>query len=284
MLESLWNAIRRSNARRRLENGGLIGGRRVREEENANIVAIERSPVLCGFMLVMVWMVSTCLLTLCVREQPVGESLVLNQQASRTLNAAIDFRYTDFAATEAAQENAAAKEPRCYVISSRETDRIRDAFQLFFAAVERDPQPEKTPQVHAMPVQLAQELTETERDTIKKCHANAAQFHYVERALSEVLSAGILPEGLRKSMPEDQKLRISDEQQRARLPRQISEIADPDTAAATIADGILKFFPPNPERQLLLQRFSGIAKQLIGAGPTNCFLCVTRPYFFRLSA
>ena len=137
MLDGLWNAIRRSNARRRLENGGLIGGRRNQEEENANIVAIERSPVLCGFMLVMVWMVSTCLLTLCVREQPVGESLVLNQRAAQTLNAAIDFRYTDLAATEIARENAASAEPHCYVISSRETGRILDAFQLFFAASAR---------------------------------------------------------------------------------------------------------------------------------------------------
>lgn len=94
MFNRLRIMFERYQARRELRRKGIINPRRLVDWDSfAN--TIDRSPAPAVFILVMVWVVSSVLMTLSALQQNIDPGWVIGQEATRTLHSSCDL-FSDF--------------------------------------------------------------------------------------------------------------------------------------------------------------------------------------------
>ena len=140
MFNRLRIMFERYQARRELRRKGIINPRRLVDWDSfAN--TIDRSPAPAVFILVMVWVVSSVLMTLSALQQNIDPGWVIGQEATRTLHSSCDFNYVDqeeldrsrMAAMERARK-ASSGRPACshWRMLSRQTLAAKALSFIFF--------------------------------------------------------------------------------------------------------------------------------------------------------
>ena len=162
MFNRLRIMFERYQARRELRRKGIINPRRLVDWDSfAN--TIDRSPAPAVFILVMVWVVSSVLMTLSALQQNIDPGWVIGQEATRTLHSSCDFNYVDQEELDRSRMAAMERQPEFFRVNSTRSDAIVRNFTEFFKAVEQRLRLEHdkkkyTPNAASLPSRLAAEL------------------------------------------------------------------------------------------------------------------------------
>lgn len=268
MFEKTIEFLQRRRARKMMARRGFVSTRR-RGENSELARAADRSLVLGCFMLILVWGVCSLLLTLSSSNRLELALPVLGQRAAQTVYAGFDFTYPDPAATEHARHEAIRGEPRYYDIQAGANRTIRDNFEQFFNAVKFRATPNapgtRAPEQENQPVRMAASLDPTAIQLLDRSLRNPSAFRYIENELNNLLLNGFLGSAEKAAFKSTQKIRVIDASQRERLPRSLTGVPDDAAGAAALADAILKFYPPDQERQRLFSEFSKAIRPLLGS-------------------
>lgn len=136
MFNRLRIMFERYQARRELRRKGIINPRRLVDWDSfAN--TIDRSPAPAVFILVMVWVVSSVLMTLSALQQNIDPGWVIGQEATRTLHSSCDFNYVDQEELDRSRMAAMERQPEFFRVNSTRSDAIVRNFTEFFKAVEQ---------------------------------------------------------------------------------------------------------------------------------------------------
>ena len=109
MFNRLRMMYERYQARRELRRKGIINPHRIVDWDSfAN--TIDRSPAPAIFILVMVWVVSSVLMTLSALQQNIDPGWVIGQEATRTIHASCEFNYIDKEELNRARQAAITQE------------------------------------------------------------------------------------------------------------------------------------------------------------------------------
>lgn len=270
MVKRIIDFFSRRRTRKNLQKKGFVStrSRRKRGSDSELATAADRSLVLGFLMLILIWGTCSLLLTLSSSHHSKMRLLVVGQEAPETINAAFDFTYEDAEATCKARQEIRRTEPMFFRLSEKANNRIRNNFNEFFAAAEyrfapNSPESHK-PQSETMPVKLAAGLDGNALKVLAQYVRNPSSFRYFENELGALLNGGILGASDKAGLQVGQKIRIIDTQERERLPRVVGEQPSEDDAARSLAEAILKFYPPDAERRRLLSDFSTISRALLG--------------------
>ncbi len=276
MFEKTIHFFQRRKSRRNFEKRGMIGGGRRRGGEDSLLArAADRSLVLGCFMLILIWGVCSLLLSLSSSNRVELDMPVLGQSASQTIYAAFDFTFPDKEATELARREAVANEPRFYNISATENQRIKQNFDDFRDAVRFRANPD-SPEVRKVTPECPGERAAAMLDpaaikALNQCVRNPSAYRYVENELNEIYNGGVLGSAAKALLKHFRQIRVIDSQQRERLPRAITAQPDENTAAAALANAILKFQAADAERERLFTQYLPALRQLLGAAGNLTF-------------
>ena len=127
MFNRLRLMFERYQARRELRRKGVINPRRLVDWDSfAN--TIDRSPAPAVFILVMVWVVSSVLMTLSALQQNIDPGWVIGQEATRTLHSSCDFNYVDAEELNRARQTAMERQPEFFRVDPNRSETIARNF------------------------------------------------------------------------------------------------------------------------------------------------------------
>ena len=115
MIQKLIDMLRRRHARANLVRNGMIAQADCPEEDRG--IPSKHSRVVTCFILVLLWSISSLLLTLAQKNPQNKDIPVVGQKAPVTINADFDFRFENQAETLQAKAAARRAEPKFFAIS-----------------------------------------------------------------------------------------------------------------------------------------------------------------------
>ena len=261
MIQKLIDAIRRRHARSTLVRDGIIAEAPTPEEDRG--VSPDQSRVVTCFILVLLWSVSSLLLTLAQKNPQAKDIPVVGQKAPVTINADFDFRFENHAETLRAKAAARKAEPKFFAISAEANAAVRTRIERFFSAVRDYPKESGTPENTAFAA-----LSEADRTLFLECLRNPSAMRYVNEALKKLLETGIYSKDDQANVQEDDKVQIADLQRRFRLPRPANTIPAPENAAETLSAALLRFQPQAAASPARKKAVKTVFLQLIGSAGT----------------
>ena len=246
------------------------GGAAPREwiDYDAISAALNDSPALGIFSLVVLWAVASLLLTLTARQQRELVDWMDGQKAPYSIYAAVDFSYVDTAATEAKRSEAAANAPEYFRIDARRSATIMRNFNDFFTLLDGWAAAQKNHRAYEkIPGSVASELIADSPpellEALVRNSASGENFMNLHSALRRLLGRGIFSAADRSKRQPGRQLRTVDESGRtSQLGRTVEEFSDPGQAANNLA---MVMFPRDDKMAAL---FSDVAKKLIGDAGT----------------
>ena len=264
MIQKLIDAIRRRRARRTLVHNGMIAVPPTPEEDRG--VSANDSRVVTCFIIVLLWTISTLLLTLAQKNPQNKDIPVVGQKAPVTINADFDFRFENHAETLRAKAAASKAEPKFFAISAEANAAVKARMDRFFTAVRDYPKESGSPETAAFAA-----LPEAARNLFQECVRNPSAIRYVHDALNKLLETGIYSKDDQRVVQNDDKVQIADLQRRFRLPRPASSVPTPEDAAQTMTTALLRFQPQAANTPELTRAVNAVFLQLIGATGTLRF-------------
>ncbi len=271
MFKTISDYIRRRRTRRELRKKGYVRSRQdIARHGNPELAdKAEHSKVLGIFMLLLLWGLCSLLLTFSSAGIRRTRMLVPGQEAPETLNAAFDFSYEDKEATGKARREVQQDEPMFFKLSEKDETAIRNNFNEFFAAVKYRFSPDAPDSVRPkdsdLPVKLAAGLDGTVLKILTQYTGNPATFRYFENELNNLLNGGILSSSVKSQLQVGQPIRIIDKFQRERRAKSAGEQPSENEAAVRLADAMLRFYPPSPDRGKTVTDLTAVFQTLLGA-------------------
>ena len=144
MIQKLIDMLRRRHARANLVRNGMIAQADCPEEDRG--IPSKHSRVVTCFILVLLWSISSLLLTLAQKNPQNKDIPVVGQKAPVTINADFDFRFENQAETLQAKAAARRAEPKFFAISAEANAAVRARMTRFFAAVRDYPRESGAPE------------------------------------------------------------------------------------------------------------------------------------------
>ncbi len=273
MFTTLKNYVNRKLNKRKMEQSGLLGSRKLRTD-NPLVDAADRSKVLGIFMLLLLWVVCVMMLTMPSLSPDIGR-LVLNQRAPKTIFAEFDFVYEDKKATEKLRAAAAEEVPLYFNLSKNAINTAEQNLQLFLKAIisrsnslknnnRLDPGDEFF-------ANLVATLDENVHNTLLELIRNEQQLQNFTREFNLALSRGIFSREEKDSYKVGQNIRIVDSQGRDRLPRLAVSVPTPTEAAEQIVDAVLKYYSSGENRKALRAALIQCCVSIMGSKGTLKF-------------
>ena len=137
MFSSLKQFLTRYRARRELRRKGVINSKPWFDLEQFGN-ALDRSSAPAVVMLVMVWAVSSVLLSMAAQKQLKDPGdWVVGQKATRTIHASRDFQYNDLEELAAKRREAAEEQPEFFRINTERSKQILNRIQELLQAAEQ---------------------------------------------------------------------------------------------------------------------------------------------------
>lgn len=264
MIQNLIDAFRRRRARTGLVRNGMIAVTPVPEEDRG--VSAKYSKVVTCFILVLLWSVSSLLLTLAQKNPQNKDIPVVGQKAPVTINADFDFHFEDSAETIRAKIAARRAEPKFFAISAEANAAVRARMERFFTALRDYPKESGSPETA-----IVTALPAKDRDLFLECVRNPSAMRYVHDALNKLLGSGIFSKDAQSMLQPGDKVQIADLQRRFRLPRPADTIPTTEMAARQLTAALMRFQPgaaASPEQNKVAEN---VFSQLIGAAGTLQF-------------
>ena len=230
--------------------------------------AIDSSPALGIFAMVILWAVAALLLTLSARQQRELVDWMDGQKAPYSIYAAVDFSYLDTAATAAARKDAADQAPEFFRIDSKRSAAISRNFAEFFIQLESwaDARKNRSPYQKipgSLPSELIASASPALLEALLRESITGESFMNLHSALRRLLGRGILSEADKDARKPGRQLRTIDDSGRtSQSGRTVEDFPDPDQAAALLA---MVIFPRDDK---MISAFANLAEKLIGAEGT----------------
>lgn len=260
-------------ARLRSRRRGEMGGKPLIDWEAVDST-LEKSRIPAVLVLVLVWAVCSVLLILSRERQQHLVDWVDGQRAPYSINAAVDFSYTDSALTEARREAARAHEPEYFRLDSRLTNRINSNLGDFFVLIENrlaDEARRRNSSVpDSLPARLAAKASPTLAEALLREYRRGGNYAMFSNLLRQTLGRGILGEassgGREGAKGGSSVIRVIDSSDRtSRETFSIDKFPTVAMAAELLATSLF------PEDAQCRSEFRQILQELIGAnGNLNC--------------
>ena len=242
MFNRLRIMFERYQARRELRRKGIINPRRLVDWDSfAN--TIDRSPAPAVFILVMVWVVSSVLMTLSALQQNIDPGWVIGQEATRTLHSSCDFNYVDQEELDRSRMAAMERQPEFFRVNSTRSDAIVRNFTEFFKAVEQRLRLEHdkkkyTPNAASLPSRLAAGLPLPLLEELGKFCQLQERFGNFENRLRMILRQGVIGADDKAARNVGQRIRVITVGDRRLQERAVTDLWDNTSAATELAENI----------------------------------------------
>ncbi len=244
MFSSLKQFLNRYRARRELRRKGVINSRPWFDLEQFGN-ALDRSSAPAVVMLVMVWAVSSVLLSMAAQKQQKDPGdWVVGQKATRTIHASRDFQYNDLEELAAKRREAAEEQPEFFRINAERSRQIQNRIQELLRAAGQRLRAERdggkfTPDADSLPARLAAEASPELLDQLDKINALERESGDFSRALSTMLAQGIIGTSDKSGRNVGRKIRTIDQNNRISLAeRTVQELPAPDAAGRRLARNV----------------------------------------------
>ena len=226
-------------------------------------ITFERSRVPAVMMLVLVWAVCSVLLILSHQRQSALDDWVDGQIAPYSINARVNFSYTDNAATEGKREEASAEEPEYYRLDNRRTNEINSNIGDFFLMVanrsERKAQGRAPVIPDSLPARLAEASSPQLLEALVREYNRGGNYPVFCDLLRQMLGRGILGAEVKSASAQESGIKIVDSNDRiGRDIVSLGELADVSAAADKLA---LALFPVDKGCR---DEFRKLLRELIG--------------------
>ncbi|MBQ7393551.1 MAG: HDIG domain-containing protein [Lentisphaeria bacterium] len=261
MIQKMIDAWRRRSARAKLVRDGMIAVPPQPEDDRG--VSANHSRVVTCFILVLLWSMSSLLLTLAQKNPQNKDIPVVGQKAPVTINADFDFHFENQAETLRAKNAARDAEPKFFAISAEANAAIRARTDRFFSAVRDYPKESGTPETAFLTA-----LPEDDRKLFLECAKTPSAMRYINEALNKLLETGIYSKDDSILLKKGNKVQIADLQRRFRLPRPAETIPTPEAAAKVLTEALMRFQPQAANSPEHLKAADAVFLQLIGPSGT----------------
>ena len=269
MFNRLRMMYERYQARRELRRKGIINPHRIVDWDSfAN--TIDRSPAPAIFILVMVWVVSSVLMTLSALQQNIDPGWVIGQEATRTIHASCEFNYIDKEELNRARQAAMERQPEFFRVNTLRSEQILRNFNAFFKAVEQRIRQERdkkkyTPDPDSLPSRLAAAVQPPLLEELGKFCQLQEGFGNFENRLRMIVRQGIIGAEDKAARNVGQRIRVITVGDRRLQERAVTDLWDNASAAAELAKNV---FPPEQGAvpETMRSEFIRIAAELIGRG------------------
>lgn len=245
----------RFKTRRELRKKGALNSRQYFDWEHFGEM-LDRSPAPGIFTLIMVWAVSSVLLTLASQQQFAdSRNLIAGQEAPRNLMARFEFTAPDYVRIGEAAKKAEREQPDIFQVSNQLNRGIKANFTAFFSSTaSTDPEgisPELlTPALRKLIAELRK-------------HPDGLYDAFLKR-LDEVLQRGILANDDKSSRKLGKLVVVIDASNRRREAKPVSEVPDAEQAGAQLAATALSSYPEGGNKGELTRQLALVCAQLIG--------------------
>ncbi len=274
MLKSFKLLFQKFRARHDLKRRGIVSPRPLIDVEKLTAI-LDRSPAPAIFMLVMVWAVSSVLLTMNTRQLLMDPNdWVDGQKAPRSIHANFEFNYIDLDDVEKARRQAEEAQPEFFRINAERSKAISRRFNDYFLQIAEREQLERQgrkylPASDSEAARLAAETPVGLTASLSSYYSGGDRDEYreFESTLADLLRTGIIAAADKGARSVGQRIRVIDQGGRTGLrERAVPAVPSPVEAAAELA---AKFYPALGRTDIntrLAKEFTAIATQLIGPG------------------
>ena len=268
MFSSLKQFLTRYRARRELRRKGVINSKPWFDLEQFGN-ALDRSSAPAVVMLVMVWAVSSVLLSMAAQKQLKDPGdWVVGQKATRTIHASRDFQYNDLEELAAKRREAAEEQPEFFRINTERSKQILNRIQELLQAAEQRLRMERdggkfTPEADNLPARLAAEASPELLDQLEKINALERESGDFKRTLATMLAQGVIGASDKSGRNVGRKIRTVDQNNRISLvERTVLELPDPDAAGRRLARSVSH--STNEDLPPVRRQLAALFTQLIG--------------------
>ncbi len=259
--------FRSLKSRRELGKKGLVGSRKRRTSDQTLASVAEHSKTLAITMLIAIWCVSVSILVF-KKNEIKDYNLVEKQQAPNTEFSELpEFSYEDGQATIKKKREAMATVPLFFSVSNLRISQALKRFEQLFIFLEqhyKELQENKKLVNKNNPVlKVIEKIPPAGLTALYQLVENPAQKKNYQNRLFLVLANGVMSREDKENLKLKQKIRVIDVKDRRKQPRELVEMATPETAAEEVADGILKYYSSN-DRDVFRKALIAITLYLIG--------------------
>lgn len=254
--------------RRKLRRQGAVNSKPWLDWEQIGKI-FEQSTAPAVLMLVMVWAVSSVLLSMAAQKQlkEPGE-WVVGQKATRTIHANRDFQYNDLEELAAKRRRASEEQPEFYRINPERTKQIQERILGLFLAVEQRLRLEHNggkfnPAAGNLPGSLAKEFSQEHSLQLEKINALERENGEFKQTVATLLSQGVIGFADRARLNNGKKIRTIDRNNRVSLVERTGlDLLDPAAAGNRLARNVL--FSTGEEQPQLRRQLAEVFTKLIG--------------------
>ena len=267
MFRALHDFWLKASARRRLQRRGMVAPRR-RFDLDKFADVLEGSPAPGIFMLVMIWVISSVLLTISAQQHIDGVlNLVVGQQAPRTIIATMNFSYQDVEGTELESRQAMENVPLYFRIDAKSNNAIRRNFTAFFEAISKRLTDENAGRKYVPGGSAAEKLAASIDPELAAALGEflrtTGERNDFDTLLGRILGRGILNREVRDSLRVSQSLRVIDQEQRRWPAKNVTEQDDPQAVAERLTADVLNGYTGG-NREKITRELNDLFLTLLG--------------------
>lgn len=207
-------------------------------EQNEFSVAAEKSKVLAIFLLMLLWLTATVMLSL-PKDMPTDYELIEKQKAPRYIFAKFDYSYIDPVATEKAKLLAMQQEPFFYEIDSDKSAAMRQEFtkllEILNVRNNLELEGKKYTPADDNISQIVANLSKDDFVTLNFFNTSRPTLLDFEREIDSLIGAGVISLEEQSSKKLGDKIKIIDLAGRERSVKTMNEIVDSTQFAAILA-------------------------------------------------